>query len=100
VRIFNQRREVISVHALAEPGKFATDPNHLQSPHRYVIQHSLDYLLDRARLIGAHTGSWAEAMVQQRGPIGIMARGGCVTCAPCWNKPGQRPNWTFWKPTH
>ena len=69
VRVFNQRREVIAVHALAEPGKFATDPNHLHSPHRHVIQHGLDYLLDRARLIGAHTGSWAEAMAQQRGPI-------------------------------
>ena len=38
VRIFNQRREVIAVHALAEPGKFTTDPNHLHSPHRRVIQ--------------------------------------------------------------
>src|SRR6266545_453670 len=27
VRVFNQRREVIAVHALAEAGKFATDPN-------------------------------------------------------------------------
>ncbi len=69
VRVFNQRREVIAVHVLAEPGKFTTDPNHLHSSHRRVIQHSLDYLLDRARLIGKHTGSWAEAMVQQRGPI-------------------------------
>ena len=37
-------------HALAEAGKFTTDPNHLHSPYRHVIQHSLDYLLDRARL--------------------------------------------------
>src|SRR6266700_259756 len=81
VRIFNQRREVIAVHALAEPGKFATDANHLRSPQRYVIQHSLDYLLDRARLIGAHTGSWAEAMVQQRGPIGTRVLHGLLALA-------------------
>jgi transposase len=81
VRVFNQRREVIAVHALAEPGKFATDPNHLHSPYRRVIQHSLDYLLDRARLIGAHTGGWAEAMVQQRGPIGIRVLHGLLSLA-------------------
>ena len=37
VRVFNQRREVIAVHARAEPGKFTTDPNHLHSPYRRVI---------------------------------------------------------------
>ena len=39
VRVFNQRREVIAVHVLAEPGKFATDPTHLHSPYRRVVQH-------------------------------------------------------------
>jgi transposase len=81
VRIYNQRREVIAVHALAEPGKFTTDLNHLHSPHRHVIQHSLDYLLDRARLIGAHTGSWAEAMMAQRGPIGTRVLHGLLSLA-------------------
>ncbi len=33
LRVINQRREVIAVHALAEPGKFTTDPNHLHSPY-------------------------------------------------------------------
>ncbi len=60
LRVINQRREVIAVHALAEPGKFTTDPNHLHSPYRRVVQQSLDYLLDRARLIGVHTGNWAR----------------------------------------
>jgi hypothetical protein len=45
VRVFNQRREVIAVHVLAEPGKFTTDPNHLHSAHRHVIQQSLENLL-------------------------------------------------------
>jgi transposase len=121
VRVFNQRREVIAVHALAEPGKFATDPNHLHSQHRHVIQHGLDYLLDRARLIGAHTGSWAEAIAVPsasgsctaccRWPANIpyppwnappklrciMARGACATCVPCWTRPDRHRNWTFWK---
>jgi len=81
LRVFNQRREVIAVHVLAEPGKFTTDPNHLHSPHRRVIQQGLDHLLDRARLIGVHTGSWAEAMVQQRGPIGVRVLHGLLALA-------------------
>ncbi len=81
VHVFNQRREVIAVHALIEPGKFATDPNHLHSPYRRVVQHSLEHLLDRARLIGTHTGSWAEAMTQQRGPIGTRVLHGLLSLA-------------------
>ena len=81
LRVFNQRREVIAVHVLAEPGKFTTDPTHLHSPHRRVIQQGLDHLLDRARLIGVHTGSWAEAMVQQRGPFGVRVLHGLLSLA-------------------
>ena len=81
LRVFNQRREVIAVHVRAEPGKFTSDPNHLHSPHRRVIQQGLDHLLDRTRLIGVHTGSWAEAMVQQRGPIGVRVLHGLLSLA-------------------
>jgi len=81
LRVVNQRREVIAMHALAEPGQFTTDPTHLHSPYRRVVQQSLDYLLDRARLIGPHTGSWAEAMVRQRGPIGTRVMHGLLALA-------------------
>jgi transposase len=81
LRVFNQRREVIAVHVLGDPGKFVTDPAHLQSPYRRVIQHSLEHLLDRARLIGPHTGGWAEAMVQQRGPAGTRVLHGLLALA-------------------
>jgi transposase len=81
LRVINQRREVIAVHALAEPGKFTTDPTHLHSPYRRVVQASLAHLLDRARLIGVQTGSWAEAMVQQRGPIATRVLHGLLALA-------------------
>jgi transposase len=81
VRVLNQRREIIAVHARAEPGKFTTDPTHLHSPYRRIVQHSLEHLLDRARLIGAHTGSWAEAMIKQRGPIGTRVLHGLLSLA-------------------
>ena len=121
LRVINQRREVIAVHALAEPGKFTTDPNHLHSPYRRVVQQSLDHLLDRARLIGMHTGSWAESMVNNAVPSAhgfcmacwrwrksirskpwnkrqkpcITAPGGSGTCVRCWHKPSRRRNWTL-----
>jgi hypothetical protein len=79
--VLNQRREVIAVHALAEPGKFTTDPTHLHSAYRPVVQQGLEHLLDRARLIGVHTGSWAEAMAKQRGPIGIRVLHGLLALA-------------------
>jgi transposase len=81
VRVFNQRREVIAVHVRVEPGKFATEPNHLHSPYRRIVEHGQAYLLDRARLIGAHTGSWAEGMIQQRGPIGVRVLHGLLALA-------------------
>jgi Mu transposase, C-terminal domain len=81
VRVFNQRREVIAVHVRVEPGKFATDLNHLRSPYRCFVQRGLDYLLDRARLIGPQTGSWAEAMAQQRGPIAVRVLHGLISLA-------------------
>ena len=81
VRVFNQRREQIALHALAEPGKFTTDPLHQHSPYRHVIHRNLDYLLDRARLIGKQTGTWAEAMIQQRGPIGTRVLHGLLALA-------------------
>ena len=71
VRVFNKRREQIALHARVEPGHFATDDTHARSPRRHDIQRSLEHLLDRARLLGPQTGSWAEAMIQHRGPLGI-----------------------------
>ena len=61
-----------------EPGKFATDPQHLHSRYRHVIQHNLDYLLDRARLIGKYTElgeGWCNNAA-------LSARECCMACCP------------------
>ena len=82
LRVINQRREVIAVHALAEPGKFTTSiPTICIHLTAGSCNSSLDYLLDRARLIGVHTGSWAESMVQQRGPISTRVLHGLLALA-------------------
>ena len=81
LRIHNTRREPIALHALAEPGKFTTDPAHLHSRKRHIIERGVDYLLDRCRLIGPLTGTWAEAMHQTRGPQSLRVMLGLLHLA-------------------
>ena len=81
LRIHNTRREQIALHALAEPGKFTTDPLHLHSRKRHIIERGVDHLLDRCRLLGPLTGTWAEAMHQARGPQGLRVMLGLLQLA-------------------
>jgi transposase len=81
LRLYNTRREQIALHALAEPGKFTTDPAHLHSRKRHIIERGADYLLDRCRLIGPLTGAWAEAMHQTRGPQSLRVMQGLLQLA-------------------
>lgn len=81
LRLYNSRREQIALHALAEPGKFTTDPAHLHSRKRHIIERGADYLLDRCRMIGPLTGTWAEAMHQSRGPQSLRVMQGLLQLA-------------------
>jgi transposase len=81
LRIHNTRREQIALHALAEPGKFTTDPLHLHSRKRHVIERGVEHLLDRCRLIGPLTGTWAEAMHLARGPQSLRVMLGLLQLA-------------------
>ena len=81
LRVHNTRREQIALHALAEPGKFTTDAAHLHSRKRHIVERGADYLLDRCRLIGPLTGTWAEAMPQHRGPQGLRVMLGLLHLA-------------------
>jgi transposase len=81
LRLYNTRREQIALHALAEPGKFTTDPAHLHSRKRHIIERGADYLLDRCRMIGPLTGTWAEAMHQTRGPQSLRVMQGLLQLA-------------------
>jgi transposase len=81
VRLYNLRREQIALHALAEPGRFATDVSHLHSRKRHLIERGADYLLDRCRLIGPFTAAWAKAMHQTRGPQSLRVMLGLLQLA-------------------
>jgi transposase len=67
VRLFNERMEIIAVHVRQQPGRFHTDPAHIHSHKRTLIEHGADWMLDRCRLLGAGAGTWAETLYQQRG---------------------------------
>lgn len=81
VRIYNQRWEQIALHTRHEPGRFATDPQHIHRHKRTLIERGADWLLDRARLIGKYSGTWAEQMFAQRGPYGIRSLHGLLALA-------------------
>jgi transposase len=81
LRLYNSRREEIALHVLAEPGKFTTDPAHLHGRKRHLIERGADYLLDRCRVIGPLTGTWAEAMHQTRGPQSLRVMLGLLQLA-------------------
>lgn len=81
VRVFNQRREQIALHARAEPGKFATDQAHIHDHKRVLIERGADWLLDRARSIGKYSGAWAETMFKTRGPQTIRVLHGLLALA-------------------
>ncbi len=81
VRVFNQRREQIALHTRHEPGKFATDEAHIHDHKRVLIERGADWLLDRARLIGPASGTWAEQMFKTRGPQTIRVLHGLLSLA-------------------
>lgn len=81
VRIYNQRWEQIALHTRHEPGRFATDPAHIHSHKRVLIERGAEWLLDRARLIGPYSATWAEQMLAQRGPYAIRSLQGLLALA-------------------
>ena len=71
VRIFNQRMEPIALHTRHEPGRFATDPAHIHSNKRRIVERGVEWMLQRAALVGTATGTWANSMYRQRGVEGV-----------------------------
>lgn len=81
VRLFNDRMEAIAVHVRAQPGKFRTDPAHIHSHKRTLIERGAEWILDRCRLLGQGAGTWAESLYQQRGPESLRVLQGLLALA-------------------
>lgn len=79
VRIFNSRFEQIAIHAKNEPGRFSTQNQHIDNRKRSGVERGAAYNLNKASLIGPHTGRWAEQMVQQRGIEGVRVLMGLLS---------------------
>jgi hypothetical protein len=81
VRLYNQRREQIGVHARIEAGRFATNPDHIHPHKRAEIEQGAEYLLGRCQRLGPACGAWATAMYHHRGAYGIRSLQGLLHLA-------------------
>lgn len=88
VRIFNQRMEPIALHTRHEPGRFATDPAHIHSHKRRIVERGVEWMLQRAALVGTATGTWANSMYRQRGVEGVRVLQGLLALVEK-HPPGQ-----------
>lgn len=79
VRVFDRRLQQIAIHAQREPGRFATDPQHIVAEKRGGLERGTAWWLRKARCIGINAGHWAEAMLQQRGIPGVRVLMGLVS---------------------
>jgi transposase len=79
--IYTLLRRQIAVHTLVEAGRFATDQAHVHPHKRNAIERGATYLLERCKLIGPHSGAWAEAMYGNRGPMGLRVLQGLLHLA-------------------
>lgn len=81
LHIYTLLMRQIAVHTLVEAGRFATDATHVHPHKRNAIEWGGDYLLERCKLIGPHSGAWAAAMYGNRGPIGMRVLQGLLQLA-------------------
>lgn len=81
VRIFNQRMEQIAMHARSEPGRFNTNPSHIDSRKRSPLENGPKWLLQKVNSLGQNCGAWAEAMLANRGVQGIRVLQGFLNLA-------------------
>ena len=79
VRVFNHRMEQIAIHTKVRAGAFCTDPNHIPDEKICGFERGEDYMLSRARKIGAHACQWAEQLLKNRGVLGLRAIQGLLS---------------------
>jgi transposase len=81
VRVYNDRFEQVTVHSRVQPGRFNTQRRHIPAIKISVVERGTDYLISRAERIGADTGLWARAMIDERGLEGMRVMQGLFSLA-------------------
>ena len=76
VRIFNCRWEQIKLHAHLPPGQFDKVLG-LGGGHG-PLERQLDYWLKRAQELGTPCGSWAQGVLERKGPLGLRSIMGLI----------------------
>ncbi len=69
--MFNRRHEQIAIHPRVEKGKFSTLAEHIAATKINGIERGAKYLLQRAKLIGPQSASWAEKALSEHGVQGM-----------------------------
>jgi transposase len=79
VRLFDPQMKQIALHAQREPGRFATDSEHIAPQKRGGIERGTAWWMNRTQDIGPHAGQWARSILSQRGVHGIRVVIGLVS---------------------
>ena len=79
VRIFDQRMNSIAAHAQLAPGQFSTHRGHIAPEKISGIEHSAQWLLTQAEVLGPQAKCWAQKMLEVRGIAGLRVLMGLVS---------------------
>jgi hypothetical protein len=79
VRLLNDRLEQVAIHVKRDAGQFSTQQTHLHDAKIATVERGADWLLNKAKQIGHHTGAWSAAMLQSRGIRGIRVLQGLLS---------------------
>jgi len=76
VRVFNQRWEQLALNSRLEPGKFSKCLG--LGGGEGPLERQLDYWLKRAQEMGGPCGSWAQGVLERKGPLGLRSIMGLI----------------------
>jgi transposase len=61
------REQQLAIHPLSEAqGRFSTNPDHMPSHHKFVLNTDSDWLLREAAKVGPHTATYMTAVLRSR----------------------------------
>lgn len=82
VRLFNDQMEEICVHIKQHKrGSFSTHPAHIAAEKISGIERGTEWLLQRARCIGANADLWAQEVIRSRRIEGVRTVLGLISLA-------------------
>jgi transposase len=66
LQVFHREQQV-AVHPLSDAqGRFSTNPDHMPSQHKFVLNTDADWLLREAAKVGPHTAAYMTAVLRSR----------------------------------